>query len=388
MTTPTPSPLDSLAEALIDAQDQLLALYELATLTTDSLDEDECVDPILKRATRLLAADAMTFAVGHAADDADDPPQASATSTATVIVENTSGLRGVLIAERAARPFGTADQKLLRAVANIALGAVQTAHLHADAVAQAVVARDHDTASELAQMALPSWRPEVDGLDVFARSDPARTAGGDLFTFVETPTDLHFVVGDVSGKGLPAAMMMATIISSANAAMQSHGADPVATLRLIDSWVYDYLSESGLFVTIVAGSINANSGELRLANAGHSPVVGVRNGVPQLLAATAPPIGVLPLGSTTISEDRLQLTPGDRFAVCSDGFSEQLDPSESMFGDDRLLRELADLSDGAHDLGLALFRGLDEFAHGAAQTDDRTLVIIDFQRDIAMENAA
>lgn len=375
------SPTDSLAEALIDAQDQLLALYELATLTTESLDEDECVDPILQRAARLLSADEVTFVIGQAF-----PPAGS--SAMTFVVENSSGLSGALTARRDAKPFGTADQKLLRAVANIALGAVQTSRLHADAVAQAVVARDHDTASELAQLALPSWRPQVPGLDVFARSDPARTAGGDLFTFVETPTSLHFVVGDVSGKGLPAAMIMTTIISSANAAMHSHGADPLATLGSIDSWMYDYLSGSGLFVTIVAGSIDTTTRELRLANAGHSPVVAVQNGVPSMLAATAPPIGVLPLSSTAIAEDRLTLSPHDRLVVCSDGFSEQLDARDNMFGDDRLLQRVADLSNGAHDHGSTLFEELDEFAVGAAQTDDRTLVIIDFHRESVSRRAA
>lgn len=379
------SPADSLAEALIDAQDQLLALYELATLTTESLDEAECVEPILERATRLLSADEMTFVVG----EASAAPAPSAHSSATLIpVENSSGLAGVLTAYRDHKPFGTADRKMLRAVANIALGAVQTSRLHADAVAQAVVARDHNTASELAQLALPSWRPQVSGLDVFARSDPARMAGGDLFTFVETSTALHFVVGDVSGKGLPAAMMMATIISSATAAMHSHGADPLATLSSIDSWVYDYLSESGLFVTIVAGTVDTTTGEMRIANAGHSPVVAVRSGVPANIGATAPPLGVLPLGSTTISEERLVLSPNDRFVVCSDGFSEQLDPAGKMFGDERLVQNLADLSQGANDHGPGLFRELDAFAQGAPQTDDRTLVIVDFQRRGAVADAA
>jgi len=364
----------SLAEALVDAQDQLLALYELATLTTESLDESECVEPILARATRLLGADDLTFS----ADDhgLGDTPEGSL----DVVVENTSGLSGVLRARRTESPFGTADQKLLGAVAHIALGAVQTARLHADAVTQAVVARDHDTASELAQLALPSWRPAIEGLDVFARSDPARTAGGDLFTFAESEHHLHFVVGDVSGKGLPAAMMMATIISSANAALHSHGEDPRGTLRSIDSWVYDYLSGSGMFVTIVAGTIDSRSGDVRIANAGHSPVVVVRDGVPAIVEATAPPVGVLPLDTTVLAEERFELSPNDRFIVSSDGFSEQLNRRGEMFGEDRLLAELANLDEGAEDRGLELFSSLDTFADGAAQSDDRTLVIIDYRR--------
>ena len=374
MTTVSPNPIDSLAEALVDAQDQLLALYELATLTTESLDESECVKPIVERASRLLDADEMHFTL------TDEIPDGDLTSIA---VENSSGLTGTLYARRTAAPFGTADQKLLRAVAHIALGAVQTSRLHADAVSQAVVARDHDTASNLAQMALPSWRPIIDGLDMFARSDPARMAGGDLFTFAESENGLHFVVGDVSGKGLPAAMMMATIISSANAALHSHGSNPEETLRSIDSWVFDYLSGSGLFVTILAGTINKTTGELRVANAGHSPVVAVLDGVPKMIEATAPPVGVLPLDITTLEEQQLKLAPNDRFVVCSDGFSEQLNPEEEMFGEDRLFDEVSDLSHDASTIGPMLFSKLDAFANGATQTDDRTLVIVDYQRSDA-----
>ena len=371
MTAVSPNPIDSLAVALVDAQDQLLALYELATLTTESLDESECVKPILERASRLLGADEMRFSL------TDDKSESDMTS---IGVENSSGLSGTLHARRTAAPFGTADQKLLRAVAHIALGAVQTSRLHSDAVSQAVVARDHDTASNLAQMALPSWRPSIDGLDMFARSDPARLAGGDLFTFAESGDSLHFVVGDVSGKGLPAAMMMATIISSANAALHSHGHDPEETLRSIDSWVFDYLSGSGLFVTILAGTINKNTGELRVANAGHSPVALVLNGVLESIEATAPPVGVLPLDITTLEEQRFTLRPNDRFVVCSDGFSEQLNPDEEMFGEDRLFAEVSDMSQDASTIGPALFSQLDDFADGATQTDDRTLVIVDYQR--------
>jgi len=378
MTAISPNPIDSLAAALFDAQDQLLALYELATLTTESLDESECVKPILERASRLLDADEMRFTLS------DDEPEVDTTS---IDVENSSGLSGTLHARRAALPFGTADQKLLRAVAHIALGAVQTSRLHSDAVSQAVVARDHDTASNLAQMALPSWRPTIDGLDMFARSDPARLAGGDLFTFAESATRLHVVVGDVSGKGLPAAMMMATIISSANAALHSHGDNPEEILRSIDSWVFDYLSESGLFVTILAGTIDKNTGELRVANAGHSPVVLVLNGVPTVIEATAPPVGVLPLGSTTLEEQRFELRPNDRFVVCSDGFSEQLNLDEEMYGEDRLFDQVSDMTKDASTIGPQLFSQLDHFANGATQTDDRTLVIVDYQRDAVSSEA-
>lgn len=378
-------PVGSLAAALVDAQDQLLALYELATMTNESLDRATCVDPILRRATSILEADSLIFSTEPFADAVADGQQ-----VVDLEVEGGDGHIGLLRATRMENPFGTADLKLLRAVAHMALSAVRTAEMHEEAVGQAIVRKDHDAASQLAVLALPKWRPVIDGLSFFARTDPAKTAGGDLFTFAEDGSQLHFVVGDVSGKGLPAAMVMSTIISAANAALNSHGEDPVRTLRAIDTWVYDYLNTSGLFCTIIAGSINVETGVLRLANAGHSPVVLVRDGSPEMLEASAPPIGVLPLDMTALAADDHQLFPNDRFAVCSDGFTEQVDPDGDMYGEDRLMEQLASTRVIAADHGDQLFGTLDTFGDGAPQSDDRTLVLIDYRNQQAsdLEEAA
>ncbi len=378
-------PFASLAAALVDAQDQLLALYELATMTSESLDRATCVDPILDRATSILEADELVFSTEGFSEALADGHH-----VVDLAIEGGDDHVGLLRATRSASPFGTADRKLLRAVAHMALSAVRTAEMHEDAIGQAIVRKDHDAASQLAVLALPKWRPSIDGLSFFARTDPAKTAGGDLFTFAEDGPQLHFVVGDVSGKGLPAAMVMSTIISAANAALNSHGEDPVRTLREIDTWVYDYLDTSGLFCTIIAGSINAETGLLRVANAGHSPVVLVRDGVPEMLEASAPPIGVLPLEVTALNANVHQLSPNDRFVVCSDGFTEQVDPDGHMYGEDRLMEQLADPTRVACDHGDALFETLDAFGDGAPQSDDRTLVLVDYrnQRATDLEEAA
>ncbi len=396
--TSTDSPLESLTGALIEANDQLLALYELAKVSTSSLDVHASVGEILSRAKRLLDAESMLlFAedglilgeesdVASAGDRSIDDVRGgttrtlTASTTASVQASNSSGLQATLIARRADRPFGTADHKLLSAVANMALGALHTSRLHQEAVDQAVVSRDHDTASELAVGALPKWRPDVPGFDLFARSDPARSAGGDLFTFAYVEEVLHFVVGDVSGKGLPAAMMMTNVISAAMAAFQTVGTSgPAAVVSAIDSWVYEYLSDAGLFVTLVGGSFDPASGVLRLANAGHSPVLFVRDGSADLVDASVPPIGVLPfemLGEDALTESVYETTPGDRLIVSSDGFTEQENPSGEMLGDDEFARLICEDPGPTDDLGSRLFTMLERHADTAEQSDDRTLLIL------------
>ncbi len=396
------SPVESLTGALVEATDQLLALYELAKVTADSLDANASVGVILSQATRLFGASAMELhvvddvIVGPSGDRLDPDygstspadsrtslPVASTTSAvvASVSVSNAAGLEATLIAHRRDRPFGTADHKLLSAVANMALGALHISRLHEDAVAQAVISRDHDTASDLAVRALPDWRPSVDGVELFARSDPARSAGGDLYTFAIVDGVFHFVVGDVSGKGLPAAMMMTNVISASLAAFQSEGRrGPVHVLSAIDSWMYDYLSDAGLFVTLVCGAFDRRSGQLRLANAGHSPVLFVHNGSAEMIEASVPPIGVLPLqilDDESAHEQSFATEPGDRLVMSSDGFTEQENSSGVMFGDGRLIDAVEGATTPCSELGPRLYDMIEAHAGGAEQSDDRTLVILD-----------
>lgn len=397
-------PASALAEALVEANDQLLALYELASVTMSSLDGRASAARLLERAGRLLLTDALQLeANGVTVVEGDSPTRrldadrrsehggdsssASASSTAVVEVSNSVGMHATLTAHRRSQPIGTADQKLLTAVAQMALAALHTSRLHDEAVAQAVMANEHDAASELASLALPRWRPEVPGVEIFARSDPVRSAGGDLFTFAVVDDVLHFVVGDVAGKGLPAAIIMATVISSADTAFQLAGSEgPTAVLRAVDAAVYDYLSSVGRFVTVVAGSFDSSSGLLQLANAGHSPVAFVVDRVAEPIPASVPPLGVVSfevLGSDAIEQVALHPCEGDRLVICSDGFTEQEDSSGRMFGDEPLLETARSWRDSTAELGSELFDRLERHADGAPQSDDRTLLVIGFDEGLA-----
>lgn len=375
-------PVDSLTEALVDANDQLLVLYELASLTTHSLDEHDSVSEILGRAGKLLGSDALTFTVDgmvvQGAPETGDASRLRAEQHAAEVHVENQGLTAQLVATRAGRSFGTADHKLLTAVANMALGAVQTSRHHQETLAGAVAMRDHDTASALAQLALPAWRPSLDGVEVFARSDPARAAGGDLFTFAVIDDVLHFVVGDVSGKGLPAAMMMTTVLSASTAAFPSAGADgPGEVLRTIDRWVHDYLAEASIFVTLMAGSYDPNGRRLHVASAGHGPILFVEAGEVRSIDPAMPPIGVLPLADFEPGGDAvLEPSPGSLLAVCSDGFTEQQNDAGDMWGDSRLHEALRCSELAVDQLGAELFDTVEKFAGSAEQTDDRTLLLL------------
>ena len=349
--------VELLAGALVDANDQLLAMYELASITADSLDEAEVAGRILERAKQLLGADAVHIDTvpAHAIGDADLVEELSTAATqetagqseiARSTATDSAGRSATVSALRRDRHFGTADLKMLDAVAAMLSGAIHTARLHEAAVAQAVLTKDHDTASLLAQSALPRWLPELPQADIYARSEPARLAGGDLYCFDIVDEVLHFAVGDVSGKGLPAAMMMTNVISASNAAFHRHGHEgPGAVLRAVDRWMYQSLSDAGMFVTLLVGSYDPGSAEVALANAGHSPVIlQTLDDEAQILLADHPPVGVLPLDTSNGSGDtgaqRYSIGNGDQLVVASDGITEQLGSGGQMFGEQRLLNLL------------------------------------------------
>lgn len=380
MSAPAPqtSPVESLTQALIDANDQLLALYDMTTLRTDTLDEGQSVEQILCKAKSLLRADDMRLVSGtDSTDSTDSTGTADDRGMASIRVSDPSGDAATLLARRSDEPFSTGDGKLLTAVAHLAMHARHTARMHAVAVEQAIVAHEHTMASELVQMALPKDRPDVPGAGLFAHTEPARTAGGDLFTFSLVDRTFHFVVGDVSGKGLPAAILMSSVINAATRSFTRYGADgPVAVLDGIDALVYDSLSDADMFVTLIAGRFDADTRVLSLANAGHSPVHFVRDGHVEPLAATRPPIGVLP--GLTCERLDIAVEPSDRFIAASDGFPEQVDESGTMFGEARFAASLLRAADHATSFGDGLFAEIEQFAGAAAPSDDRTLFVLDF----------
>lgn len=403
MSTATDPQLDSLVGALVDANDQLLALYELASLSVDTLDEATAVVQILSRAHKLLKTDSLALLsdpvrlVGEsemfdpllAANDAETLEQLRASTrewdTVSIPVGWTIAMVAVaagepfaLVAARKSKPFGTADQKLLHAVAKLLAGVINTAQLHTEALEQAVIGRDHLIASELAQRALPDSTPQVPGVDVYARSDPAHTSGGDLYAWSVVDGVLHFVMGDVAGKGLPAAITMTNVISAANASFRLSGSKgPAAILASMDEWLCESLTEREVFVTMLVGSYDPESETLTVANAGHSPVLYVSDGKVMDIAAHHPPVGVLPIEE--LLETAITVCDGDVFLAGSDGLTEQQDPSGTMFGDDRVVDLVSvgrDLS--AADLGARIFNEVENFAMSASQSDDRTLVCLTF----------
>lgn len=368
-----------MAGALVEANDRLLGLMALTEVSADSLEPERQIEQILTIAVELLAASRavvhgpVTVVVGGTADN-----EHQVTAVAQVDEDRELSVSFT----RNGSPFGTPEQKIAQAVANLTARATRIGALHASALKQEVMVREHAAAARLAQGVLPpaGTEPTVSGVSVFAHTQPARLAGGDLYSWAQDGDRLGFAVGDVSGKGLPAAVMMASVVSAVQSAFRRliHRG-PDACIQAVHDATSAAFSDAGMFVTLCLGIWDPEVGELCVVNAGHSPVVSLAGGGASRIVATAPPIGVL----DSINPDVVTWSPaaGDALILATDGMTEQENADGAMVGEDRfddLARTAGRAGATAAVLGEALFAAVAEHAGNMDPGDDRTAMVLRF----------
>jgi sigma-B regulation protein RsbU (phosphoserine phosphatase) len=214
------------------------------------------------------------------------------------------------------------------------------------------------------------------GCEVFGLIDPARAVGGDLFDVVRRGNgEVSFVIGDVSDKGIPAALFMAVTDIHFEAAARDL-AEPEAILaRINDALVAE--NRANMFVTLVSGVFDVRSGRLALASGGHPPPVLLpRDGPPRLLEVEGGTVvGVVP--GLTFARFELRLEVGDAIVLYTDGVTEAHDAKRVMFGEERLLAHLRGQPPGdARSVTEALREAVRSFAGEAPQFDDIAILVL------------
>lgn len=255
---------------------------------------------------------------------------------------------------------------------------VERGLLYQDQIGRMRLDTEMDLARTVQRNLLPATPPAMSGLDIYARALPALHVGGDLYDFV-TALDgsLIFTLGDVTGKGIPAALLMAML----RTALRSKAAflprpDPLAIVTRANHDLYDDFTQVEMFATVIVGQIVPGERRLRLANAGHAPVILRRaGGAPRLIEAEGVPLGVLPDPLCALQSE--PFGPGDLLVVASDGFTEAQAADGEMFGIDRLSSLIDTYADCcAEQIGRAIFEAVAEFGRGQPQSDDQTLMVI------------
>jgi phosphoserine phosphatase RsbU/P len=249
---------------------------------------------------------------------------------------------------------------------------------YADAV-RAAADRDLRIAREIQMGLLPTsiaTQTQGTGLDVHAVLEPAYQVGGDLFEVLRLGPDRVLVaVGDVSGKGIPAALFMAvTMTILRSMARQGHGVKEI--LRRLND---DLLEQNprGMFVTLQVMVFDTGAHTVTCASAGHHAAVRVSAlGDPQMtFPSSGRVLGLLP--SESIDTETITLAPGDAFVLFTDGVSEAFDANGEEFGDERLLAHLdAAAGKNAREMAAGLVQAVHGHAAGAKQSDDITVVCV------------
>jgi serine phosphatase RsbU (regulator of sigma subunit) len=272
------------------------------------------------------------------------------------------------------REFTKNDLSLLTVMANVAAIRIEHVRLAEVEAAERIMHRDLAQAAEIQGGMLPARAPEIAGLDLAGFNVPCRTVGGDYYDFFPYAGDsVGLALGDVSGKGMPASLMMMALHARVHVLAENPGdlGDFMARLNKATCAA----CPRNRFITFFFAMLDGASGDLRFANAGHNPPILLRaSGEAQMVEGGGPVLGVL--SAAPYSEQSASLASGDFLVLYSDGVTEANNPEFEEFGEERLIRVLREnRMRAAQEIVDAVTAALREFTAGAPQADDITLLV-------------
>lgn len=271
--------------------------------------------------------------------------------------------------------FTERDLQLLALIGGVAAIRIENVHLLDAQQEQKRLANELALASEIQFRLHPETPPAIPGYDVVGVSFPCYEVGGDYYDFIEKPDGRYVVaLGDVSGKGTGAALLM----SSIHAAVRAHTRTRLSASEIvseINQYIYDN-TPANRYITLFYSELDPRSHQLTYINGGHNPSLLVRaSGEVTRLDIGGFPVGITPFGD--YREGWVEIEPGDVMVVYSDGVTESLDEEGEEFGEARLI-EIVQKNRGRTPAGLRdrIDEALTKFVGKADSVDDLTLVIL------------
>ncbi|HVA56836.1 MAG: GAF domain-containing SpoIIE family protein phosphatase [Gemmatimonadaceae bacterium] len=281
-----------------------------------------------------------------------------------------------LSGRRNGEPFSAGDQKLIAAIATQIGTAIQNARLVRHSVAQQRLSHEMQMAHDLQMKLLPSGAELAADADAAARVVPAESVGGDFYNFFRLGRGrVGALLGDVSGHGYQAALIMA-LVMSASAIHSKTTADPGETLNALLASLREELTATEMFLSAFYAVIDRSNGTLRYANAGHPSAFLVHgDGSSERLSALDPPLG---LGAESPhSGKRKWDANGDLLLLFTDGVSDARNREGERFGERRVLDVVRrHCSETSSAIVERVFQAVDEFLRGARFRDDLTVVVV------------
>ncbi|MDP9360892.1 MAG: SpoIIE family protein phosphatase [Acidobacteriota bacterium] len=270
--------------------------------------------------------------------------------------------------------FGPRDLEFLSGISDHMAIAMENATLHMELLEKQRMEQELALGREIQSRLLPSAPVDVRGIELGALSLPCYEVGGDYFDFLELPDgDLGLAIGDVSGKGVSAALIMSSVQAALRVAAPIE--DDLARLVARLNALIFRSARGRKYATFFFGRYSPSTGVLRYVNAGHNPpYIATAEGLTEI-ESTGRPIGILPESSYT--EEMIELPHGSTLFLYTDGLNEAADPDEIEFGNEQLRALfLAQRNEATNEIPSRVLDAVTAFERGAKATDDKTIVVV------------
>jgi len=350
----------------------------MAVVGFDDTPRDE--DPMLRRGEGIIGHVIATGQTVIAPDVRLDPHYVQGrvgtlSEIAVPIVSGGAVIGALNLESSTLDAFSEADVEYLEFFAVAAAISIEKAVVHRELIEKQRIEQQLHIAKQVQSALLPAADPIVQGYDIAGTNVPTWEIGGDYFDYLPQPDGrLGIAVADVSGKGVPAALIMATFRAALRAqrvrGLELDGIADRLNRILLES------TDASRFVTAFYGLLDPPSGEFAFANCGHNPPILLRGAGPrETLPSGGPALGMW--REARFAPGSVALRPGDILVLYTDGVIEAMNASGEMFGVDRLERVIASRRhDAARDLVGAVVDATRAFAGRSTYEDDFTLVVV------------
>ena len=272
-------------------------------------------------------------------------------------------------------PFSDSDIEFASSVGGLAAIASENSRLFEETIEKQKLEKEMETARKIQKNLFPKSIPQPNGFEIVAINKSARKVGGDYYDVINLRDDKTlFAIGDVSGKGVQAALLMANLQAFIKTIWKQN-----LKLDEASNLLNDLVSENttdGSFITFFWGILSNDSKFLEYTNAGHNPPLLIRNGKITYLKNGGMILGVVP-GLSNYSSSKIELFPNDLIVLFTDGITEAMDKNFREYSDERLEKLVVDNcnNSGQQVLDLIL-KDVEKHTQGAEQSDDITALLI------------
>jgi sigma-B regulation protein RsbU (phosphoserine phosphatase) len=271
--------------------------------------------------------------------------------------------------------FSAEDARLLNVLSDQIAIALENIDLYQAKLEKQHIEKEISVAREIQKMLLPYVIPMGKNFEISAMNIPSKEVGGDYYDFIQLD-DLHIgiAIGDISGKGIPGAMLMSNLQATLRASVWQFP-EPAGVMQRINNQIANTTS-SEKFATFFYGILDSKKLTFTFTNAGHNyPIIKKRSGQYCYLSDGGLVIGVKP--DFEYNQTKMKLSPGDTLVFYTDGITEALNPQVEEFGEQKLLDIIVQYPyRSAEQLRNYIYEEMIRFTQGESQYDDLTLIVL------------